>query len=103
MKRYNLQKIVSKCTPKCLYSAYLKWKYLKGAPFGQAVARIANIRIGWKGLVGTNAPAYLESFVSDEEKSFMGLKTGQLHHPVESSGQCLVSFTKIILKEKAQN
>jgi hypothetical protein len=67
------------------------------------VARIANIRIGWKGLVGTNAPAYSDSFMSDEEKSLMGLKTGQLYHPVESSGQCLVSFTQIILKEKALN
>jgi len=34
---------------------------VKGALLGQAAALPANIRLGWKGLPGTNAQAYEKS------------------------------------------
>ncbi len=35
---------------------------LKGASLGWAKALLANIWLGWKGLQGTNTPAYCEHF-----------------------------------------
>jgi hypothetical protein len=42
---------------------------MKGAPLGQVLALLANIRPGWKGLPGTNAfTCVFGLFVSYEEK-----------------------------------
>ncbi len=38
--------------------AYHRVEHLKGATLGQAPALPANIRLGWKGLPGTNTLAY---------------------------------------------
>jgi len=40
--------------------AYPRVEHLKGASLGYALALPANIRLGWKGLPGTNALAYYE-------------------------------------------
>ncbi len=40
--------------------AYLTVEHLKGASLGYALAIPANIRLGWKGLPGTNTLAYYE-------------------------------------------
>ncbi len=37
---------------------------------------IRNVRLGWKGLPGTNTPAYFGLFVFDEEKSFTTFTIG---------------------------
>jgi hypothetical protein len=42
--------------------AYPRAEYLKGASLKYAPALPANIRPGWKGLPGTNDPAYYEKF-----------------------------------------
>ncbi len=41
---------------------------LKGASLVQALALLVNIRLGWKGLPGTNTLAYNKNFVSYDRK-----------------------------------
>jgi hypothetical protein len=51
---------------------------LKGALLGKALALPANIRLGWKGLPGTNAQAYYEIFWT--VKSFITLVPGDRYY-----------------------
>jgi hypothetical protein len=48
------------CTIK-LFTAYPRVEHLKGASLGQAPGLPANIRLGWRGLLGTNTLAYYEN------------------------------------------
>jgi hypothetical protein len=49
-------------------------KQLSGAPFkGSPLALPTNIRLGWKGLPGTNTLAYYENWQITAVKSFIGL------------------------------
>jgi len=41
--------------------AYPRVEHLKGASLRKALALPANIRQGWKGLPGTNTPAYYDN------------------------------------------
>ncbi len=41
--------------------AYHRVEHLKGTSLGLAPALPTNIRLGWKGMPGTNAPAYYKS------------------------------------------
>jgi hypothetical protein len=56
--------------------AYPRVEQLKGALL--ALALLANIRLGWKGLpeISDEHPSLLEPPVSDEEKSFIKLALG---------------------------
>jgi hypothetical protein len=51
--------------------AYPKVEHLKGALLGQAQALPANIRIGLKGLPGTNTLAYYENLLITAVKSLI--------------------------------
>jgi hypothetical protein len=42
--------------------AYPRVENLKGSSLGQAPTLPANIRLGWKGLPGTNTLAYYENY-----------------------------------------
>jgi hypothetical protein len=53
--------------------AYHRVEHLKGASLGYASALPANIRLGWKGLPGTNALAYYEKAYLTSVKSFITL------------------------------
>jgi hypothetical protein len=53
--------------------AYPRMELLKGASLGHTVALPANIRLGWKGLLGTNTQAYYENPYITAVKSFIGL------------------------------
>ncbi len=46
-------------------------EYLKGASLGNAPALLANIRLGWKGLPGTNTLAYDKNPKITAVKSFI--------------------------------
>jgi len=49
-------------------------KHLSGAPlYGRLLALLANIRLGWKRLPGTNALAYYEKLGLMTVKSFITL------------------------------
>jgi hypothetical protein len=49
-------------------------KHLSGAPFwGRLLASLTNNRLGWKGLPGTNAPAYYENSKITATEGFIGL------------------------------
>ncbi len=48
---------------------------MKGAPLEQAPALLANIRLSWKGLPGTNTLAYYENSQLTVIKSFIILAT----------------------------
>jgi hypothetical protein len=55
--------------------------YPKGAPFsfsplGNALFLLANIRIGWKSLSGTNTLTYFEHLQITDGKSFITLAPG---------------------------
>ncbi len=41
--------------------AYPRVEHLKGAALEEAVALLANIRLGWKGLPGTNTLAFYKN------------------------------------------
>ncbi len=43
------------------HGAYPRVKHLKAASLGYAPALLANIRLGWRGLPGTNTQAYNEN------------------------------------------
>jgi len=58
--------------------AYPRVEHLKGASFGQALALSTNIRLSWKGLLGTNALAYYEKSQLTAVKSFITLATDVL-------------------------
>jgi hypothetical protein len=52
-------------------------KHLSDAPlYGRLLALLANIRLSWKGLAGTNAQAYYEKSQLTAVKSFITLATG---------------------------
>jgi hypothetical protein len=53
-------------------------KHLKSASLGWTPAFPANIRLGWKGLPGTNALAYYESLKITAVKSFLGLSPAEM-------------------------
>ncbi len=53
--------------------SYNRVEHLKGASLGQALASPANIRLGYKGLAGTNALAYNEKSSLTAVKSFITL------------------------------
>jgi hypothetical protein len=54
-----------------------RMKYLSGAPFsGRPLALPKNIRLGWKGLPGTNTLAYYENLLITAVKSFVRLAPG---------------------------
>jgi hypothetical protein len=40
--------------------AYTRVEYLSGASLRKALALLANVRLGWKGLLGTNTLAYFD-------------------------------------------
>ncbi len=61
-----------------LLNPSLMWLYLRvehhwGALFGKAVAFIANIKLGWKGLTKTNTLAYYQHLLIMDIKSFITL------------------------------
>jgi len=56
--------------------AYLRVEHLKVAPLGLAPALPTNIRLGWKGLPGTNALAYYEKSQFTAVKRFITLANG---------------------------
>jgi hypothetical protein len=41
--------------------AYLRMEHLKGTLLGQAQVSSTNIRLGWKGLPGSNTQTYYEN------------------------------------------
>jgi len=45
----------------CGQGAYPRVEHLKGALIGRALALLANISLGWKGLPGTNTQAYCKN------------------------------------------
>ncbi len=53
--------------------AYPTVEHLKGASLGLTPALPANIRLGWKGLPGTNALAYYEKNVTYGRKKFCNI------------------------------
>jgi hypothetical protein len=48
-------------------------KYLKGALLDQAPALLTNLRLGWRGLPGTNTLAYYKNSLIADRKSFITL------------------------------
>jgi hypothetical protein len=56
--------------------AYFRETHLKGASLGQAPALLTNIRLGWKGLPGTNTLAYYEHSQLTDVKRFITLDPG---------------------------
>ncbi len=67
------------------HGAYPRVKQLKGALLGYAPALPAHIRLGWRGLPGTNTQAYNEnpyitavkSFIVQTPRVLMKLTTGK--------------------------
>jgi hypothetical protein len=62
--------------------------HLKGASLGPAQASPANIRLGWRGLPGTNTLAYYEN------PEIMAVKSFILQAPVERENDKKVFFNK---------
>ncbi len=56
--------------------AYQRVELLKGASLGKAMALMANIGLGWKGLPGINTPAYHESSKITDKQCFITLGPG---------------------------
>jgi hypothetical protein len=54
-----------------LEGAYPRVEHLKGASLRQAPALTANIRLGWKGLAGTNTRAYYKNLYITTVKVFI--------------------------------
>jgi hypothetical protein len=59
--------------------AYPRVEHLSGASLGEAPSLSTNIRLGWKGLAGTNARAYYEKVVKRAIKSCITLTPGCLN------------------------
>jgi hypothetical protein len=61
-------------------------KNLSGAPFlGRLLALPVNIRLGWKGLLGTNTLAYCEHVYTADVKSVITIITFVTLDPVEAT------------------
>ena len=56
--------------------AYPRVENMKGVSLGKALALPANIRLGWKGLPGTNTLAYYQKAYLTAVKSFITSATG---------------------------
>ncbi len=56
--------------------AYPEVEHFKGTSVGCSLALLANVRLGWKGLPGTNALAYFASSSATEKKVFVTLEPG---------------------------
>jgi hypothetical protein len=48
-------------------------EHLKGASLGEATGLPANIRLGWKGMSGTNTLPYYEKSIDYEPKFFYNI------------------------------
>ena len=53
-----------------MLGAYPRVEHLKGASLGWALAFPANIRLDWKGFVGTNTSSLLQKIVNYGSKKF---------------------------------
>jgi hypothetical protein len=51
-------------------------EHLAGVSLGKAPALLANVRLGWKGLPGTNIIAYYKHFKITDKKSFIAMGPG---------------------------
>jgi hypothetical protein len=76
--------------------AYPRGEQLKGVSLGQAVALLANIKIGWKGLPGTSNLAHYEHLQTMPVKKSQHLARAEiLQKPYK-----ILDFTKIFNRDK---
>jgi hypothetical protein len=81
--------------------AYTRVEHLKGPSFRSALALFANIRLGWKGLPGTNTLAHYEKSVNYGCKKFYRIAPGffaqarlGLHLIIKLRWKCVKQFVR---------